>query len=86
MQIILLPCNSQKLPRNLFIILFAKNAWIVMVPVSVFLVWDSQIQKVNQSSFMKDQWTKQLANTFSEYLQIELYIKIQIRTLKPQFQ
>ena len=57
-----------------------------MVPASAFLVWDSQIQKVNQSSFMKDQWTKQLANIFSEYLQIELYIKIQIKTLKPQFQ
>ena len=59
-----------------------------MVLVGVPLLWDARIQKTNPSflSIMKDQLTNQLANTFGEYLQVELFIKVQNETSKLQFQ
>ena len=59
-----------------------------MVLVGVSLLWDTRIQKTNPSflSIMKDQLTNQLANTFGEYLQVELFIKVQNETSKLQFQ
>ena len=59
-----------------------------MVLIGVSLLWDARIQKTNPSflSIMKDQLTNQLANTFGEYLQVELFIKVQNETSKLQFQ
>ena len=79
MQRILLPCNDQKptVNRTLQYPLCQRRPAYLVVLVGVLLVWDSRIQKANNSllSIRKNQWTNQLANIFHKCFQMSCSLK-----------